>query len=174
MFTLFYNFSKRWKMLRDNITKVSDKNSIEKLPKRWMRVTRFTLLAYDKFEQKRCFMRAAALSFNSLLALIPILALTVSLTSWIVKDTGTQSLEKLVDKIIIIIMPANSSNKDIEEITESLASQITKFIKNLMDNNLLTIRAAENVVRILPPLNVKKNELDLALKIIEKVCSQIK
>ena len=25
-----------------------------------------------------------------------------------------------------------------------------------MDNKLLTIRAAENVVRILPPLNVKK------------------
>ena len=50
----------------------------------------------------------------------------------------------------------------------------TGFIKKLMDNQLLTIRAAENVVRILPPLNVKKNELDLSIKIIEKVCSQIK
>ena len=40
----------------------------------------------------------------------------------------------------------------------------TNFIKKLMDNKLLTIRAAENVVRILPPLNVKKSELDLALK----------
>ena len=50
----------------------------------------------------------------------------------------------------------------------------TEFIKELMDNQLLTIRAAENVVRILPPLNVKKNELDLAIKIIEKTCSQLK
>jgi len=50
----------------------------------------------------------------------------------------------------------------------------TKFIKKLMDNQLLTIRAAENVVRILPPLNVKKNEIDLAIKIIDKVCSEIK
>ena len=50
----------------------------------------------------------------------------------------------------------------------------TKFIKKLMDNQLLTIRAAENVVRILPPLNVKKKEIDLALKIIDKVCSEIK
>ena len=48
----------------------------------------------------------------------------------------------------------------------------TDFIKKLMENNLLTIRAAENVVRILPPLNVKKSELDLAAKIIEKVCSK--
>ena len=50
----------------------------------------------------------------------------------------------------------------------------TQFIKKLMDNHLLTIRAAENVVRLLPPLNVKKNEINLAVKIIEKVCSEIK
>ena len=47
------------------------------------------------------------------------------------------------------------------------------FIKKLMENKLLTIKAAENVVRILPPLNVKKNEIDQALKIIKKVCSEI-
>ena len=41
-----------------------------------------------------------------------------------------------------------------------------------MKNKLLTIKAAENVIRILPPLNVKKNEIDLALKIINKVCLQ--
>jgi len=50
----------------------------------------------------------------------------------------------------------------------------TKFIKKLMDNKLLTIRAAENVVRILPPLNVKKKEIDLAIKIIKKVCDNYK
>ena len=48
---------------------------------------------------------------------------------------------------------------------------LSNFIKKLMDNKLLTIRAAENVVRILPPLNVKKSELNLALKIIKKVCA---
>ncbi len=48
-----------------------------------------------------------------------------------------------------------------------------KFIQKLMDNKLLTIRAAENVIRVLPPLNVKKKELDLALKIMNKVCSEI-
>ena len=50
----------------------------------------------------------------------------------------------------------------------------TNFIKKLMENKLLTIRAAENVIRILPPLNVKKREIDIALKIISKVCNQIK
>ncbi len=46
------------------------------------------------------------------------------------------------------------------------------FIKKLEQNKLLTIRAAENVVRILPPLNVKKSELDMSLKIIKKVCQE--
>ena len=50
----------------------------------------------------------------------------------------------------------------------------SKFIKSLEKNYLLTIRAAENVIRILPPLNVKKNEIDLALKIINKVCKEYK
>ena len=50
----------------------------------------------------------------------------------------------------------------------------TLFIKKLMENKLLTIRAAENVVRILPPLNVKKVEINQALKIIKKVCEELK
>ena len=47
----------------------------------------------------------------------------------------------------------------------------SNFIRLLEKNNLLTIRAAENVVRILPPLNVKKKEIDQAIKVIEKVCA---
>ena len=48
----------------------------------------------------------------------------------------------------------------------------TSFIKTLMKNKLLTIKAAENVVRILPPLNVKKREIDQAIKILNKVCEE--
>ena len=50
----------------------------------------------------------------------------------------------------------------------------SKFIEKLENKNLLTIKAAENVIRILPPLNVKKKEIDLALKIITKVCIEFK
>ena len=48
----------------------------------------------------------------------------------------------------------------------------TKFIKKLQDNNLLTIRSGENTIRILPPLNVKKSEINIAIKIIRKVCKE--
>jgi len=54
-----------------------------------------------------------------------------------------------------------------------LFKEQAKFIKKLEDNKLLTIRAAENVVRILPPLNVKKSEINLAINIIRKVCKNL-
>ncbi len=50
----------------------------------------------------------------------------------------------------------------------------TKFIKKLEQNKLLTIRAAESVVRILPPLNVSRSEINLSIKIINKVCKEYK
>ena len=55
-----------------------------------------------------------------------------------------------------------------------LHSDQAKFIQKLMDNKLLTIRAGENVIRILPPLTVKKKEVNLAIKIIRKVCKEYK
>ena len=54
-----------------------------------------------------------------------------------------------------------------------LYSDQTQFIKKLQDNKLLTMRAGENVVRILPPLNVKKQEIDIAIKVIRKVCNEL-
>ena len=50
----------------------------------------------------------------------------------------------------------------------------TRFIKKLQDNRLLTIRSGENTIRILAPLNVKKSEIDLSIKIIRKVCKEYK
>ena len=49
-----------------------------------------------------------------------------------------------------------------------------EFIRKLEFNKLLTIKASENVVRILPPLNVKKKEIKLEIKLIRKVCLEYK
>jgi acetylornithine/N-succinyldiaminopimelate aminotransferase len=55
-----------------------------------------------------------------------------------------------------------------------VSPEINLFIKKLLDNKLLTIRAAENVVRLLPPLNVKKKNIDQAIVILRKVCKTFK
>ncbi|MDD3225396.1 MAG: aspartate aminotransferase family protein [Clostridium sp.] len=48
-----------------------------------------------------------------------------------------------------------------------------EFAKKCFKNGLLLITAGDNVVRILPPLNVSKEDMDAALKIIEKTASEI-
>ena len=46
-------------------------------------------------------------------------------------------------------------------------------IEKLINNGLINVGARENVIRILPPLNVSKKDLKIALKIIEKTCIDI-
>ena len=49
----------------------------------------------------------------------------------------------------------------------------TEFMKKLMDHKMLTVKAAENVVRLFPPLIVSNNELDEAINNIEKACNEM-
>ena len=85
-----------------------------------------------------------------------------------IKDIPSKDLKKIIlDAKIRKTKRKNFSTLDSDK-DSPLKGKL--LIQMLMDNKLLTIRAAENVIRILPPLNVKKKEIDLALKIIKKVC----
>ncbi|MCB2295734.1 aspartate aminotransferase family protein [Clostridium algoriphilum] len=55
----------------------------------------------------------------------------------------------------------------------SLKTDTKKFCKSCFDKRLLVIAAGNNVVRLLPPLNVTKPEIDEALDILEAVISEI-
>ena len=48
-----------------------------------------------------------------------------------------------------------------------------EFMKKLMENKMLTVKAEENVVRLFPPLIVSNKELDEAINKIEKVCGDM-
>ena len=48
-----------------------------------------------------------------------------------------------------------------------------EFVKKLMENKMLTVKAEENVIRLFPPLIVSNKELDEAINKIEKVCGDI-
>jgi acetylornithine/N-succinyldiaminopimelate aminotransferase len=49
----------------------------------------------------------------------------------------------------------------------------TEFMKKLMKNKMLTVKAEENVIRLFPPLIVNNNELDEAMDKIETVCKEM-
>jgi len=82
-----------------------------------------------------------------------------------------QELKKIKDKYPKIIKEVRGQGL---LIGLALYKDQTNFIKKLMDNKLLTVKASENVVRFLPPLNVTKKEINLALKILNNVCENYK
>ena len=46
-------------------------------------------------------------------------------------------------------------------------------VRRLMDNGLLSVPAADNVVRLLPPLIVGEEEIDEAMEIIDRSCAEL-
>jgi acetylornithine/N-succinyldiaminopimelate aminotransferase len=50
----------------------------------------------------------------------------------------------------------------------------TKLIAALRDRGLLSVQAGDNVVRLLPPLIVGEDEIDLACATIDAACVALK
>ncbi len=65
----------------------------------------FCVLAGKSFVRNRCPVRAAALSFATLLALIPMLAVAIGVTTSMLKDQGEKEIYSAIDKFISNIMP---------------------------------------------------------------------
>ena len=69
------------------------------------RFTHFCVLVCKSFNRNRCPIRAAALSYSSLLALIPLLAVAISVTSSLLKKEGEAKIYQAIDKFVSNVMP---------------------------------------------------------------------
>ena len=122
-------------------------------------------------------MKAKKIVQISLIILVLLILSLIFYSKFFKKIEVTETKEPLIEKTNDEIYNSNII-KDVRGRGLLIGLQLnfdqTKFIQQLIDNKLLTIRAAENVIRILPPLNVKKSEINTALKIIKKVCKNYK
>ena len=53
-------------------------------------------------------------------------------------------------------------------------SDTTEFVNKSFENGLLLAKAQGNVVRVIPALNVEKDDIDKAVEIMDKVLEEIK
>src|ERR1043165_5056359 len=75
---------------------------------RWQRFVHFVALVFRSFRRNKAPVRASALAYTTLLALIPVLALVVSVTTGLIqkKDAQrSQTIQNLVDKLIDTVAP---------------------------------------------------------------------
>ena len=62
-------------------------------------------LVIRSFVRNRCPVRAAALSYTSLLAIIPLLAVAISVTSSLLKSEGEEKIYQVIDRFVSNVMP---------------------------------------------------------------------
>ncbi len=72
---------------------------------RLSRFAHFCLLVGRSFSKNRCPVRAAALAYTSLLALIPMLAVVLSVSTTFLKKDGEERISSLIDKLVASVTP---------------------------------------------------------------------
>jgi membrane protein len=72
---------------------------------KWFRFVHFWLLVCRSFVRNRCPVRASALAYATLLALIPMLAVVMSISSSLLKQQGEAGIEKFVIKLVASVTP---------------------------------------------------------------------
>jgi membrane protein len=97
-------------------------------------IAHFWLLVGKSFTRNRCPVRASALAFSTLLALIPMLAVVFGIATSILKGQGEAPARMLVDKLVSAIAPlpedgqATEARKLAEANRDEAVQKITEFI----------------------------------------------
>ncbi len=98
---------------------------------------RFWVRVGQGFARNRCPVRASALAYTSLLALIPLLALVVGIASSVLKGEKTE-IEKNIRLGINSLVPQAESQPDLVKIREQVTSFVMSSIENVNSGTIGT------------------------------------
>jgi len=105
------------------------------------RFAHFWLLVGKSFIRNRCPVRASALAYTTLLALIPLLAVGVSITTGLLQKEGGKPVGEMIDKLIENIAPAlnlevKDGTADASNKRQEVINKITEFIAKIRSGTL--------------------------------------
>jgi membrane protein len=115
---------------------------LEKLPagpllRKLRTALQFLLLVWRGFAENRCPIRAAALSYATLLAVVPLLAVVLSISKSFLHDTSADVVPKLMDQAIVLVAP--ELGKASPETQREAVAKIQSFIDNINAGTLGTV-----------------------------------
>ena len=105
------------------------------------RFAHFWLLVGKSFIRNRCPVRASALAYTTLLALIPMLAVCVSITTSLLQKEGEKPIRELITKLVENVAPtlglqAKSGDATAEDKRAEVVTRITGFIANIQTGTI--------------------------------------
>jgi membrane protein len=102
----------------------------------------FCVLTGKSFVRNRCPVRAAALSYATLLAIIPMLAVAISVTSSLLKSEGEEKIYETIDKVVSNLMPPATTSTD----GHGILLNISPLIIPVTPTNQVVFKTATNAV----------------------------
>src|SRR5215472_13741202 len=88
----------------------------------WRRCVHFWVLVWRSFSRNRCPIRASALAYATLLALIPMLAVVMSITSSFLKQEGEQRIDQFIVKLVANLTPPATLSTNASETIDAQPS----------------------------------------------------
>lgn len=108
----------------------------DKRPHSWLRLAHFWLLVGKSFSRNRGPVRASALAYTTLLALIPMLAIGASFAVGFLQRGGEKNIRLIIDRFVSYVAPAldlqvkaDGANAMVGR--EEVVTKITSFINNI-------------------------------------------
>ena len=103
----------------------------------WDSFCHFCLTVVKAFIANRCPVRASALAYSNLLALVPVLAVAISVTSGLLKQEGQERIESFIQQFAASVIPESKTvfgqledDPRILAARKEIAGRIQEFIQN--------------------------------------------
>lgn len=135
----------RWSRVRAAAQNFFEEKGIESedtfARSRLHRFAHFCLLVVKSFHRNRCPVRAASLAYTTLLALVPMLAVAVSITTSMLQKQGKEPIDNLISQMVDYVAPALDL-----EIKEEARQSPTNSILNSTNAAVPSTNAVTNLV----------------------------
>jgi membrane protein len=155
-------FSRLIKILSGAAANADDEIFI--LEGRLERFVHFWVLVTRQFVRQRCLVRASALSYSTLIALIPLLVVALSVTSSLLKTQGEEQFQHAIEKLTSALVPPatiTTSTNTADNKTSPVVTVGTNNFPAVADNgsatnevssatNLLFAGSSTNAVSVVP------------------------
>ena len=104
----------RFQRIREDAQALLDERAAGSLAglSKWHRFAHFWVMVWKSFTRNRCPVRASALAYATVLALIPMLAVVVSITSGILKKEGEDQIDQFIMKLVASVTTAGDGQHE--------------------------------------------------------------